>query len=219
MKRKRKSNGPFVAVPKAIMTTPAWRAMSLGGRLLSNCGGGCATMDRTTGKRTWPVAMRQKRSAPNPKVRLCAGMPKTSTTASSARQRKASSASMVAESRRTIVSPISLTGRIRQPEISRNGMANRSPIPPAATPAKNRIPYPPWVHPVPTIGTYGSPGMGGPYVPTMGTYATPRGVPTMGTDLDFHTPLQKKSSYRVAQQLERRCKPEEPVRARPLFPA
>lgn len=34
MKRKRKSNGPFVAVPKAIMATPAWRAMSPGGRLL-----------------------------------------------------------------------------------------------------------------------------------------------------------------------------------------
>jgi hypothetical protein len=34
MKRKRKSMGPFVAVPKAIMATPAWRAMSLGGRLL-----------------------------------------------------------------------------------------------------------------------------------------------------------------------------------------
>jgi len=34
VKRKRKSNGPFVAVPKAIMATPAWRAMSPGGRLL-----------------------------------------------------------------------------------------------------------------------------------------------------------------------------------------
>jgi hypothetical protein len=34
MKRKRKSKGPFVAVPKAIMATPAWRAMSLGARLL-----------------------------------------------------------------------------------------------------------------------------------------------------------------------------------------
>jgi hypothetical protein len=32
--RKRKVKGPFVAVPKAIMTTPAWRAMSPGGRLL-----------------------------------------------------------------------------------------------------------------------------------------------------------------------------------------
>jgi hypothetical protein len=34
MKRTRKSKGPFVAVPKGIMTTPAWRAMSLGGRML-----------------------------------------------------------------------------------------------------------------------------------------------------------------------------------------
>jgi hypothetical protein len=34
MKRNRKSEGPYVAVPKAIMATPAWRAMSLGGRLL-----------------------------------------------------------------------------------------------------------------------------------------------------------------------------------------
>jgi hypothetical protein len=34
MKRKRKSKGPFVAVPKAIMATPAWRAMSPEGRLL-----------------------------------------------------------------------------------------------------------------------------------------------------------------------------------------
>src|SRR5262245_24191578 len=34
MKRKRKINGPFVAVPKAIMAAPAWRAMSHGGRLL-----------------------------------------------------------------------------------------------------------------------------------------------------------------------------------------
>jgi hypothetical protein len=32
--RKRKSKGPFVAVPKAIMATTAWRAMSPGGRLL-----------------------------------------------------------------------------------------------------------------------------------------------------------------------------------------
>jgi hypothetical protein len=34
MKRNRKSEGPFVAVPKAIMAAPAWRAMSHGGRLL-----------------------------------------------------------------------------------------------------------------------------------------------------------------------------------------
>jgi hypothetical protein len=33
-KRKRKSKGPFVAVPKAIMATPAWRAMTPEGRLL-----------------------------------------------------------------------------------------------------------------------------------------------------------------------------------------
>jgi hypothetical protein len=33
-KRMRKSKGPYVAVPKAIMTTPAWRAMSAEGRLL-----------------------------------------------------------------------------------------------------------------------------------------------------------------------------------------
>jgi hypothetical protein len=33
-KRKRKSKGPFVAVPKAIMATPAWRAMAPGARLL-----------------------------------------------------------------------------------------------------------------------------------------------------------------------------------------
>ena len=33
-KRKRQSKGPFVAVPKAITTTPAWRAMSAEGRLL-----------------------------------------------------------------------------------------------------------------------------------------------------------------------------------------
>jgi hypothetical protein len=34
MKRKRRIDGPFVALPKAIMARPAWRAMSLGGRLL-----------------------------------------------------------------------------------------------------------------------------------------------------------------------------------------
>jgi hypothetical protein len=34
MKRKRQSKGPYVAVPKAIMATPAWRAMSPEGRLL-----------------------------------------------------------------------------------------------------------------------------------------------------------------------------------------
>src|SRR5262245_21530884 len=34
MKRNRKSKGPFVALPKAIMSIPAWRAMSLGGRML-----------------------------------------------------------------------------------------------------------------------------------------------------------------------------------------
>jgi hypothetical protein len=34
MKRNRKSLGPFVALPKAIMATPAWRAMSFGARLL-----------------------------------------------------------------------------------------------------------------------------------------------------------------------------------------
>src|SRR5262245_8067350 len=34
MKRKRKINGPFVALPKAIMAAPAWRAMSLEARLL-----------------------------------------------------------------------------------------------------------------------------------------------------------------------------------------
>jgi hypothetical protein len=33
-KRTRKSNGPFVAIPKTIMATPAWRAMSPEGRLL-----------------------------------------------------------------------------------------------------------------------------------------------------------------------------------------
>src|SRR5262245_66055688 len=33
-KRKRPSKGPFVAMPKAIMVTPAWRAMSFEGRLL-----------------------------------------------------------------------------------------------------------------------------------------------------------------------------------------
>jgi hypothetical protein len=34
MKRKRKINGPFVAISKAIMATPAWRALSPEGRLL-----------------------------------------------------------------------------------------------------------------------------------------------------------------------------------------
>jgi hypothetical protein len=34
MNRKRKSKGPFVAVPKAILNAPAWRAMSPEGRLL-----------------------------------------------------------------------------------------------------------------------------------------------------------------------------------------
>ena len=34
MKRKRKLNGPFVALPKAILATPAWRVMSPEGRLL-----------------------------------------------------------------------------------------------------------------------------------------------------------------------------------------
>jgi hypothetical protein len=34
MKRKRKIKGPFVAVPKAIMATRAWRAMTPGARLL-----------------------------------------------------------------------------------------------------------------------------------------------------------------------------------------
>jgi hypothetical protein len=34
MKRKRKINGPFVALPKAILATPAWRVMSPEGRLL-----------------------------------------------------------------------------------------------------------------------------------------------------------------------------------------
>jgi hypothetical protein len=34
MKRNRKNKGPYVAVPKAIMATPAWRAMSPGARLL-----------------------------------------------------------------------------------------------------------------------------------------------------------------------------------------
>jgi hypothetical protein len=34
MKRQRKSNGPFVAISKAIMAAPAWRAMSLEGRML-----------------------------------------------------------------------------------------------------------------------------------------------------------------------------------------
>jgi hypothetical protein len=34
MKRKRKSKGPYVAVPKAILGAPAWRAMSPGARLL-----------------------------------------------------------------------------------------------------------------------------------------------------------------------------------------
>jgi hypothetical protein len=33
-RRNRKIKGPFVAVPKAIMATPAWRAMSAEGRLL-----------------------------------------------------------------------------------------------------------------------------------------------------------------------------------------
>jgi hypothetical protein len=34
MKRKRKSKGPYVGIPKAIMATPAWRAMSPWARLL-----------------------------------------------------------------------------------------------------------------------------------------------------------------------------------------
>ena len=34
MNRKRKSKGPFVAVPKAILSAPALRAMSPEGRLL-----------------------------------------------------------------------------------------------------------------------------------------------------------------------------------------
>src|SRR5262245_61674626 len=34
MKRKRKSKGPYVAVPKAIMATSAWRALSPWARLL-----------------------------------------------------------------------------------------------------------------------------------------------------------------------------------------
>src|SRR5262245_29142230 len=34
VKRTRKSKGPFVAVPKAILDAPAWRAMSPWGRLL-----------------------------------------------------------------------------------------------------------------------------------------------------------------------------------------
>jgi hypothetical protein len=34
MKRKRKIDGPFIALPKAILATPAWRAMTPEGRLL-----------------------------------------------------------------------------------------------------------------------------------------------------------------------------------------
>jgi hypothetical protein len=34
MKRNRKNKGPFVAIPKAILATPAWRAMSPGARLV-----------------------------------------------------------------------------------------------------------------------------------------------------------------------------------------
>jgi hypothetical protein len=34
MKRKRKISGPFVAIPKTIMTTLAWRAMSYSARVL-----------------------------------------------------------------------------------------------------------------------------------------------------------------------------------------
>jgi hypothetical protein len=34
MKRKRKIDGPFIALPKAIMATPAWRVMTPEGRLL-----------------------------------------------------------------------------------------------------------------------------------------------------------------------------------------
>ena len=220
MKRKRKSNGPFVAVPKAIMATPAWRAMSLGARLL------------WIELRGW---LRNDGSNNGKAYLACRGAAKAIGTKS-----KGSIVRWYAENkhygfvRKTAEGFLGLDGRGIAAHYRFTDLAHGTHPPtrdfekwdgepfaytPRRDARKNRIPYPPWVHPVPTIGTYGSPGMGGPYVPTMGTYATPRGVPTRGTDLDFHTPLQKKSSYRVAQQLERRCKPEEPVRARPLFPA
>jgi len=51
MKRKRKINGPFVAVPKAIMATAAWRAMSAEGRLLwIDLRGWLRNDDRNNGK-------------------------------------------------------------------------------------------------------------------------------------------------------------------------
>jgi hypothetical protein len=170
MKRKRKSKGPFVAVPKAIMATPAWRAMSPGGRLLwIELRGWLRNDGLNNGRMFLPAAPQQRQSAPTPKVRLCAGMPKTSTTDSCARPARDFSAWMDAESQRIIASPILLTARIRRPETSRNGMVSRSSTPPAGAAAKNRIPYLPWGHRVPTMGTYGRPDMEAPYVPTMGT--------------------------------------------------
>src|SRR5262249_47774508 len=112
----------------------------------SNCGGGCATMDRTTGKRTWPVAMRQKRSAPNPKIRLCAGMPKTSTTDSCARQGKASSASVGREAGAGFVSPVPARGTPPQPGVLKKGKGKLSAYPPRRGGRKKQ-------NPVPAIGT------------------------------------------------------------------
>jgi hypothetical protein len=170
MKRKRKSKGPYVAVPKAIMATPAWRAMSSGARLLwIDMRGWLRNDDLNNGQ-----VHRSCRAAAD----------------SIGTKSKSSIVRWFAENehygflRKTSDGFLGGDGHGIAAKYRFTDLAHGTHPPtrdfekwgekcssiPRAEPAeKNRIPYPPWVHPVPTMGTYGGLGTETPYVLVMGT--------------------------------------------------
>ena len=192
-KRKRQSKGPFVAVPKAITTTPAWRAMSAEGRLL------------WIELRGW---LRNDGLNNGNVLRSCRAAAK------SLGFDKKTIASRYAENehygflRKTSPGFLGADGRGIAAKYRFTDLAHGT-HPPTRdfekwerslfkTPPKK----PGWKKqsPVPQRGTYGRPPVRVPYVPQRGTYTRPRTVPQRGTYLDCHSPRQGKQHYGVAQQ-------------------
>ena len=163
MKGKRKSKGPFVAVPKAILNAPAWRAMSPEGRLLwidlrgwlRNDGLNNGKVHRSCRDAAEALGLHKdtiaRRFVENEHYGFL---------------RKTAEGFLGSDGRgiaAKYASPTYSMAPTRQAGISRNGPASCSSIPPAEVIAKNRIPSYRVGHPVLPRRTYRQPPARVPY--------------------------------------------------------
>jgi DNA-binding transcriptional MocR family regulator len=205
MKRKRKSLGPFVAVPLAILDTPAWRATDFIAQAL------------------WIALRRHLRNdgLNNGKIWLsCRDAAKVLGVNKDTITHRYAELEHYGFLRQTAGGFLGCDGhgiatRFRFTDLAHGthpatrdyekwdgSLFEYTPRKPGR---KNRIPSGPVGHSVRSRRTYGRLQTGVPYVRSRRTEARRRGVRSRRTDLDCHSPLQGKSRgreacYRVAQQ-------------------